>query len=115
MGIDFIEKAAPSFKKSWDRERVNLATSDLFTCQPDRAARSATAYLIDGLQLKAGEWVTVEIHDGVLIARRGNGIVAQFNNPPPELVEAVKASCSIAKGHIDQVHDLAGMVEISLC
>jgi hypothetical protein len=31
MGADFIEKATPTFKKSWDRARATLATADLFT------------------------------------------------------------------------------------
>ena len=34
MGSEFIEKAAPTFKKSWDRARVELATATLFTKTP---------------------------------------------------------------------------------
>ena len=43
MGADFIEKATPSFKKSWDRARVTLGTADLFTRIPDCVARTAAA------------------------------------------------------------------------
>ncbi len=47
MGAEFIEKAAPSFKKAWDRARVKLATADMFTRVPDCAARTAEARSAD--------------------------------------------------------------------
>lgn len=115
MGADFIEKAAPSFKKRWDKARVELATADLFTRQPESAARCAVADLIGDASLNVGDSVTVEIRNGKLVAKIGLTRVAQFPNESGELMRAVEASCSIAKGTIRQVHGLAGVVEISLC
>ena len=46
MGADFIEKATPTFKKSWDRARIALATADLFTRAPTGAARLAAAEIV---------------------------------------------------------------------
>lgn len=115
MGTDFIEKATPSFRKSLDRARTELGTADLFTRTPDCAARTAAADIINNAQLEVGERLTVEIHDSMLIARRGTSDVARFPNPPPELVKAVEASCGIAKGKVEQVQELAGVAEISLC
>jgi hypothetical protein len=37
MGADFLERTKKTIKRSWDRERVALATSDLLTRQPDCA------------------------------------------------------------------------------
>lgn len=115
MGADFIEKATPTFKKSWDRARVALATADLFTRAPSCAARTAVAEVIGNAKLHAGDCVTVEPQGKVLVALRGNSEVARFTRPAAELVKAVNDSCGIAKGVVVQVHDLAGIAEISLC
>ena len=114
MGADFIERATPSFKKSWDREKVALGTADLFTRTPECAARTASAELIGDAILNVGDWVTVEAQDTVLIARQGIRDVARMLNPPPAIRQAVADSCGIAKGTIEQVHTLSGVVEISL-
>lgn len=115
MGADFVEKATRSFKKSWDRERVALATDDLFTRQPERAARTAAAEITGNASLEVGEKVTVEREAGGLIARRGLDEIARFSNPPLALVKAVENSCGVAIGTVEDVHDLAGVAEISLC
>ena len=115
MGADFIEKATPSFKKSWDRARVALVTADLFTRTPDCVARTAAADIIGSARLEVGDRLTVEAQGSQLIARRGNSDVARFTNPAPELLQAVTASCGIAKGTVEQIHRIAGIAEISLC
>lgn len=115
MGADFVEKATPTFKKSWDRARLALATADLFTNAPSSAARTAAAEIIGNARLEVGDRLTVDCDDGVLVARRGNNDVARFANPPPDLVQAVADSCGEAKGTVEQVHELARMAEISLC
>lgn len=115
MGADFIEDATPTFKKSWDRARVSLATADLFTRLPSSAARTAVAELYSPKSVEVREAVIVELNGGELIALKGNTRVARFVKPAPDLVAAVRASCGIAKGTVEQVHEVAGVVEISLC
>jgi len=115
MGVDFIEKAAPTFRKSWDRAKVRLGTSELFTRLPECTARTAAAELVGCARLAVGDYLTVE-HDGDgLIALRGQSVVARFLDPPQELVLAVKDSCGVAKGTVEQVHEMAAIAEISLC
>lgn len=115
MGAEFVEKATPGFRKSWDRARAALATADLFTRTPDCAARTAAADIIGNARLAVGEQLTVETQGGNLVARRGHSDVARFTSPAPDLIRAVQASCGIAKGTVAQVHSLAGVAEISLC
>jgi hypothetical protein len=115
MGADFIERAAKSFEKSWDRARVELATADLFTQKPSGAKYTAAANIVGSAQLRVGDHLTVEPQDGGLVALRGNLEVARFPNPPAELLKAVEDSCGIAKGVVEQVHDIASVAEISLC
>ena len=115
MGIEFIEKATPSFRKCWDRARVELATSDLFTCTPDTAPRTAAAEMVNDAQLSIGDHVVVEFRNGALVGFEGNREVLRFLNPPSSLVKAVADSCSVAQGTVQQVHSLAKVAEISLC
>jgi hypothetical protein len=115
MGADFVQKAAKGFEKSWDRGRAALCTADLFTQMPSRAARTAAAEMLGDVALLPGDHVTVEKSGEILVARKGLTLVAHLNSPSAELVGAVDASCGIAKGTIEQVHELARVVEISLC
>ena len=115
MGAEFIRKAAPTFKKSWDWHRVDLATPNLFTQQPTCAPRTAAADIVGNATLQQGDGVTVQATDAGLIAMRGLDEVARFTNPSPELISAVRASCGVAKGTIEVIHRLAGVAEISVC
>lgn len=115
MGVDFIERATPTFAKSWDRARVRLGTAELFTRLPECAARTAAAVIMDGARLATGEHLTVERDGDGLIALRGHSIVARFLDPPEELVLAVENSTGIAKGTVELVHEMAAIAEVSLC
>lgn len=115
MGTDFVRKAAPSFRKSWDKARVALATDTLFTRTPDRVARSADFDIADHTELRRGDRVTVEKDGKDLVAKRGLREVARSTSPPAGLVKALETSCGVAGGTVEEVHELAGVAEISLC
>jgi hypothetical protein len=106
MGVAFIEKATPTFKKSWDRARVALATADLFTRAPNCAAGTAAADIVGNSTFHVGDHVTVEPQGRGLVALRGNVEVARFTSPSAQLLKAVIDSCGIAKGTVKQVHGL---------
>lgn len=115
MGADFLERAAPTFRKSWDRARITLGTADLFTRNPECKARTAIADVLGDVRLDVGERVIVDLQGDTLMARRGNRGVARFANPAGDLLRAVRESCGIADGRIERIHRLSGVVEISLC
>lgn len=115
MGADFIDKATPTFKKSFDRARIALATADLFTREPNCAARTAAFDITRNAKLRPGDQVTVELDTNDLVALQGNAEVARSVRPPQELLSAVRDSCGVAKGVVQEAHDLAGVVEISVC
>jgi hypothetical protein len=115
VGADFIERISPSYRKSMDRARARLATSDLLANEEACAARTAVAEIVSGQSLRVGERITVEVEDGQLVGRRGLTEVARCMAPPLDLLQAVEDSCGIAKGTVEQVHDIAGVAEISLC
>jgi hypothetical protein len=115
MGADFLERTKKSFKRSWDRERVALATSDLLTQQPDCAVRSVVGEIIGNAQLSPGERLTVEKDGTGLVARRGLIDVVRISQAPPDVVRGINQSCGVAVGTVDQVHDPARVVEITVC
>jgi hypothetical protein len=115
MGTDFLERAKKSIKRSWDRERVALGTSDLLTRQPDCAGRSVVGEIIGDARLTPGEKLTVEKDAEGLIVRRGLTGVVRIMQAPADAIRGVEESCGVGVGTIDQVHDSARVVEITIC
>lgn len=115
MGVDFIRKAAPTHRKSWDRARVDLATPDLFTRQPDCSDRTVAASLLDNHQLQEGDTVIIQATGSDLIVMQGLSAVAQVINPPLDLVNAINISCGLAQGIVEHVYEISGVVNISVC
>jgi len=107
MGADFLEKAAPSFQKCWDQGRLDLMNEDLLTRLPTAKTRSFPA--------KKGDKITVDKVGETLVATRGLTEVARCDDPPAQLLEALAANCGVAQGTVDEVHELAGIAEISIC
>ena len=115
MGLDFIRKAAASYRKGLDRRRVELATPTLFTQEPGCAPRAYVARLRGGKRLAVGEKVGVRLIEHQVTACRGLDTVASFTSPPAELIEAITASGGEACGVVQQVHEAAEVAEITVC
>lgn len=115
MGVDFIERARKTFKRSWDRERVALATPDLLRREPACAGVTVAGDIAEGAEVEPGEKLTVELGARGLIGRRGLTEVVRMPGAPPEIVEAVRQAYGVAVGTVEQVHEPAGVAEISIC
>lgn len=115
MGADFPDKTKNHLKKSWDRQRVELCTADLLKVSPKNKTRTAAAEIAEGKTLKKGGYVLVRLSENGLLACEGNDVVAIFQSPTADLVNAVKESAGVAKGTIEQLHEDAGIAEISVC
>jgi hypothetical protein len=115
MGADFLERATPTFKKCWDEGRLQLVTADLLTRLPSSRSRSFAADLSVKGALKKGDKTTVEKIGNALIASVGHTELARCEDVPAELAEAIDANCGMVQGEVDEVHELAGIVEISIC
>ena len=114
MGADFIRDAAATFKKSWDQGLVRLGTADLFTQQPTCAPRVVDADLVGDASIRAGETLVIRKIGNRLVVSRGLSEVAHLRSPPADVLRAIDASCGIAKGVVEQVHDDAGVAEIAV-
>ena len=115
MGLDFIRNAAKSFHKGLDKSRVDLGTPDLFAHEPHCEPRSYTATIQTGRELTSAEDLGVRFHNGKIVAQRGMDIVAEFDSPPPELINALQDSHGEAYGKVREVHEIAATAEISVC
>jgi hypothetical protein len=114
MGTDFIQRTGKTLKRSWDEGRVAIGTRDLTTREPVCVGRGVAANIVAGARVSAGDAVNVELEGDTLVFRRGLSVVARKTNPPAEIAEAVRQRCNIRPGTVDQVHDIAGMVEITV-
>lgn len=115
MGIDFIRKAAKSFRKGLDRRRIELATPNLFTQQPTSAPRAYAAQLRSDKALSVGEKVGVRLDGQNVLALRGLDLVAVFKSPGDDLKSALSASFGEACGTVQAVHSVARIAEITVC
>lgn len=115
MGSDFRQRTGKTLKRSWDEGRVAMATTDLLTRQPTCVGRAIAADVVDGAELALGQAVTLEIENGTVVARRRLTVVARAQSPSPALIEVITGSCNVRPGMVDQVHPMAGIVEIVVC
>ena len=115
MGADFLERVGKTMKRSWDRQRVAFATSDLLTKQPECAARTVVAEIVGSARVTIGEKFTVEKDGADLVGRRGLTEILRISSAPPDLVRGIKNSCGVGVGTVEQVHDQARVAEISIC
>jgi hypothetical protein len=115
MGIDFIRKAAPSFRKGVDRRRIELATPTLFTQQTTSAPRAYAAQFRNDKTLEVGEKVSVRLDGQNVFALQGLDLVAVFKSPSADLKNALAASFGEASGTVQAVHSVARVAEIAVC
>lgn len=115
MGLDFIRKAAKPFRKALDQSRIDLGTPDLFSRNPECAPRAYAARIRPNRKLNPGDELGVRFQADRIVAQRGADIVAEFDSPPRELVEALKASHGEACGTVTEVYEVADTAEITVC
>lgn len=113
MGLDFIRARAKTFKKSWDRHRLDLSTRTLFTRDVVYSSRAALATATDD-GLEAGTPLIVRCRGDRLIAYIELMPVAEFINPPPDLINLVREGGGCAVGTVVSVQPQR-LVEIEVC
>ena len=115
MGLDFIKKAAPSFSKGMDRNRVELATPKVFTQQPACAPRAYSVRLLGDDDLSVGEAVGVTLRDDKVLMLRGLSVVGVFRDPPESVLHALRESFCEACGRIQELQSLSRTAEVTIC
>lgn len=114
MGSDFLQRVGATLKRSWDQGRVAMAETDLTTRQLVSGGRGVAADMVRGVTLTQGEHLTVQMEGGSLVARRRLTVVARNDNPSEAVVGVLNQFCNVRPATVSEVHDMAGLVEITI-
>jgi len=114
MGADFPEKAAKTFKKSWDRGRCELNMENLFSKLASRESRRFMALPEHGCTLSPGQRMTAEMRSGQLVLTQGFSVLAVSASPPADIAQALSDGCGVAPAVVTQAYPLSGMIEVTL-
>lgn len=115
MGSEFLKKTRKTHVKSLDKGRSRLGTPTLFTRTPQRQPRCAIAKIAANSNLHCGEKVIVQLKGNDLVAVKGNKFVAEFKNPPADIVAALKSGHGVAKGEVRRINSVSKTADISIC
>lgn len=115
MGIEFLTRTRQTIRKHIDRKRVELATPDLFTQQPTDQPRCAMISLKQGVLVKEGERLIIELSKASITARRDNTVIGVYDNPNSGVLANLSNSGGTAGGVVRRVMKLSGKAEVSLC
>lgn len=114
MGADFLQRVGKTLKRSWDRGRAAIAETDLTTHPLVSGGRGVAAEIVEGAAMTRGEHLTVEMEGGSLVVRRRLTVVARTDNPSEAVVNVLSQFCNVRPATVSEVHDMAGMVEITI-
>lgn len=112
MGLDFIRRTKPTFKKAWRNGRDHLSTPGLFTPNPE-ISRSILAVLsVPGLA--QGELLLLRLNGTRLSVVRSTAEVGTVESPPAEVLTFLQNNSGIACGVVTEIHPLSGTAEIRI-
>ncbi|RTE88230.1 MULTISPECIES: hypothetical protein [Bradyrhizobium] len=111
MGAEELKKRRRSHDKYIDRQRVALATLDLFTRSPEDHPRSFIAVMEKGVAPSVGSDHILQADKGKLLGCVGNSV--QFS-APSDILKALSVGAGIAVGEIIRVNPLSNTVEVEI-
>ncbi len=114
MGLDFIRRAARTFKKSWSKGAASLAQPTLFTKYPECRSRSVVAAIHSGAQLEPNASYAVHVDGEALRIVKEVTPIATGVTPPPDLFAAVKGAGGCALGRITKINPLSGTANVEI-
>jgi hypothetical protein len=114
MGMDFIEKAKGSLKKTWDRSRVKLGTPDLLTKYPTTVERSFLADRIGDAPVTVGENVVVQLCEDGVFAYSQLTATARFRDVPSDVLQMVREGGGCINGVVTAIHEVSCTTSITL-
>ncbi len=114
MGSEELKKRRRTHDKYIDRQRVALATPDLFTRTPEDQPRSCVAFIEPGVAVDVGDSFIVEPAESGMLGRRGNSVALVFSQPPLDILDAVRGGAGAATGKVVRVNRLSRTVEVTI-
>ena len=114
MGLDFIRRAAKGFTKSWDRGRTNLAKPSLFTRYPEARRRTVIAEMAPDCNPRVGAELLVCVEGNCVILIDEAYRIGCLQNPPSDLVDAIRAAGGNAMGQISHFNPISGTADVEI-
>jgi hypothetical protein len=115
VGVDFVRKAARSFEKHLDFARADLAQADLFSRMPIENRPSYVADVTGGAALSEGQELCAHRDGSNVTLRSGLTVVATIAGAGPDVLQAITDSYGVATATVQEVHQISGTVEVTLC
>lgn len=113
MGLDFIKRAAPTFKKSWNNGAQELAQGTLFTRNPECRGRTVAADVSAGSQVTLGKMVVIQIINAEMCLIDGLSKIGKVPDPPADLLRII-GEIGCAKGTIERLNIIGGTVDVAI-
>lgn len=113
MGVDFIRRAAPTFKKSWNNGAKGLAQGTLFTRYPECRGRTVAADMAACSQIDVGKNVVIQIVNGEMCLTEGLSMIGKIPSPPADLLKII-GEVGCAKGTVERVNTIGGTADVAI-
>jgi hypothetical protein len=114
MGIDFIKKAAKSFKRSWDRGRTELAQPNLFQNNPKLEPSAIAAHPAPGHEFKAADEYVARPSGDKLYLYCGEKCVGEAPHATKDALNAISQAGNVALAKVVKTHPISGTADITL-
>jgi hypothetical protein len=114
VGAEELKKRRRSHDKYIDRQRVALATPDLFTRMPEDQARSFVAVMERGIKPAVGSDHILQADKGKLMGCIGNSVHFSATSAPSDILQAITGGAGIAVGEIVRINPISNTVEVKI-
>jgi hypothetical protein len=113
MGSEFMKMTKRTISKYVDKNRVALATRDLFTTFPEDQPRSWVASISSGARVSEGARILAESDGAAIRLRQGNSYVGKLDNPTKDVLAKLSAA-GCAGATVQRVLTLSGKIEVQI-
>jgi hypothetical protein len=114
MGVDFIERTAPAFRKAVSRDAETVAR---MSCGVSSAGhRRVVVADITGevAKVAGGETLVVRAVGGKLLLIEGLHEVGCVQSPPPDVLSKIEDLGGFTDGTVEHVNSLGGTFDVAL-
>jgi hypothetical protein len=115
MGIDWITACAPTWERSWDRGREQLAQPELFQPHIPDVQRTFRVRSVNGHKFSVGMRYNLRLDGDSIVVYDGINHVATAPAPPPEIVKVIRESgFGHAVGCVTKVYPHSGSADMAV-
>src|SRR5260370_41545827 len=117
MGIDWITKCAPAWKRGWDRGLKKLSRPNLFTQFGPDVEITFRVKSLGGFEFCVGVTHQLRLSGEVILVIDGGGVrvAGECRDAPSRILKRIRESgCGVAIGVVRQVYAFTKSAEIAV-